>query len=68
MEEIVQYTDYTTFKKELDTELTKTAESFVRIGYLLKVARDNPEILDNSGYANVNEMAAAEYGMDKSEV
>ncbi|MDD6340689.1 MAG: hypothetical protein PUA49_09375 [Butyrivibrio sp.] len=68
MEEIVQYTDYTTFKKELDTELTKTAESFVRIGYLLKVARDNPEILDNSGYANVSEMAAAEYGMDKSQV
>lgn len=68
MEEIIQYTDYTTFKKDLDAELTKTAESFVRIGYLLKVARDNPEILDNSGYANVNEMAAAEYGMDKSQV
>ena len=36
---------YETFKKELDTELSKTAESFVRIGYLLKITRDNPAIL-----------------------
>ena len=57
---------YETFKKELDTELSKTAESFVRIGYLLKIARDNPAILEGSGYANINEMAAAEYGIDKT--
>lgn len=57
---------YETFKKELDTELSKTAESFVRIGYLLKLARDNPAILEGSGYANINEMAAAEYGIDKT--
>lgn len=57
---------YETFKKKLDTELSKTAESFVRIGYLLKLARDNPAILEGSGYANINEMAAAEYGIDKT--
>lgn len=57
---------YETFKKELDTELSRTAESFVKIGYLLKIARDNPSILEGSGYANINEMAAAEYNIDKS--
>ena len=58
---------YSDFKKELDKELTQSAESFVRIGYLLKIARDT-EILAESGYNNVNDFAAAEYGLDKSQV
>lgn len=58
---------YGDFKQALDTELTKTSESFVRIGYLLKLARDT-DILQESGYENVNDFAYAEYGLDKSQV
>lgn len=58
---------YTEYKAELDAELTKTAESFVRIGYLLKVARDT-DILAESGYATVTDFAKAEYGIDKTQV
>ena len=64
---VITYTDYKQYKEELDTELQKSAESFVRIGYLLKVARDT-NILRDSGYANVNEFAQKEYGLDKTQV
>lgn len=62
-----KYRNYTEYKAAVDTELQKTAESFVRIGYLLKVARDT-DILKESGYENVNEFAKAEYGIDKTQV
>lgn len=65
--QVITYTDYKKYKEELDTELQKSAESFVRIGYLLKVARDT-NILHDSGYANVNEFAQKEYGLDKTQV
>ena len=64
---VITYTDYRQYKHELDTELEKSAESFIRIGYLLKVARDTG-ILKESGYANVNEFAQKEYGLDKTQV
>ena len=67
MEQITAYKSYQEYKHELDTELTKTAEGFVRIGYLLKVARDT-DILKESGYANVVDFAKAEYGIDKTQV
>lgn len=38
-------TTYKTFKQNLDNELNRAAEGFVKIGYLLKLARDNPHIL-----------------------
>lgn len=66
-EEIMYQKSYREYKAELDAELTKTAEGFVRIGYLLKVARDT-DILKDSGYDNVNEFAKAEYGIDKTQV
>lgn len=65
--QVITYTDYKQYKEELDTELQKSAESFVRIGYLLKVARDT-NILSDSEYANVNEFAQKEYGLDKTQV
>ena len=65
--QVITYTDYKKYKEELDTELQKSAESFVRIGYLLKVARDT-NILRDSGYANVNEFAQKEYGLEKTQV
>lgn len=64
---VITYTDYRQYKAELDAELQKSAESFVRIGYLLKVARDTG-ILKESGYANVNEFAEKEYNIDKTQV
>ena len=67
MENQIQITSYTQYKSELDKQLKETAEGFVRIGYLLKLARDT-DILSGSGYANVNEFAKAEYNLDKSMV
>ena len=67
MEQIRPYQTYSQYKEELDRELSKTAEGFVRIGYLLKVARDT-DILHESGYATVTEFAQKEYGIDKTQV
>ncbi len=61
------YQSYGEYKAALDGELQKSAESFVRIGYLLKVAVDT-DILKESGYRNVNEFAQEEYNLDKSQV
>lgn len=68
MEQVIEYRKkYEEYKQELDTELRKTTEGFVRIGYLLKVAKDT-DVLKESGYANVYEFAQAEYNIDKSQV
>ena len=69
MDQIVEKYEksYKEYKQELDAELTKTAESFVRIGYLLKVARDT-NVLAESGYKSVVEFAKAEYNIDKTQV
>lgn len=64
---VITYTDYAVYKHDLDAELQKSAEQFVRIGYLLKVAQDTG-ILAGSGYSNVNEFAMKEYGLDKTQV
>lgn len=61
------YNNYQQYKEALDNELTKSVESFVKIGYLLKVARDT-NILFESGYKNIYEFAQAEYSLDKSAV
>ena len=64
----MEYTKtYQEYKQELDTVLTRTAEDFVQIGYLLKVARDT-NVLAESGYATVTDFAKAEYGIDKTQV
>ena len=54
-------------KSQLNIELNKAAISFVRIGYLLKTARDT-DILKDTEYNDVNEFAAKEFGLDKSQV
>lgn len=65
---------YNEFKIEFDYEeaelkknMERTAKSFVRIGYLLKVARDT-DILKDSGYSSYVEFAEQEYKLDKSQV
>lgn len=65
MDEITAYGSYREYKAKLDTELQKSTEGFVKIGYLLKLARDT-DILKESGYANVNDFARAEYSIDKT--
>ena len=67
MNEIIYQKSYKEYKAELDGELQKTAEGFVRIGYLLKVARDT-NILAESGYQTVTEFAEAEYNLNKTQV
>lgn len=67
MENIIYQKTYQEYKQELDAVLTRTAEDFVQIGYLLKVARDT-NILAESGYATVTDFAKAEYGIDKTQV
>lgn len=60
-----EYTqNYISFKQELDSELNKAADGFVKIGYLLRQAEDT-DVLRTSGYRNVTEFAAAEYGLTK---
>ena len=63
MNEVLYTKTFSEWQQELDTELVRSAESFVKIGYLLKVARDT-DILANTGYANVVEFAKARYGLD----
>lgn len=67
MDQIRYQKSYQEYKQELDAVLTRTAEDFVQIGYLLKVARDT-NVLAESGYANVTDFAKAEYGIDKTQV
>lgn len=62
--EIVYKTEYVSFKQELDKELNKAADGFVKIGYLLRQAEDT-DVLESSGYRNVAEFASVEYGLSK---
>lgn len=50
------------FQEAMDHEIKEASEGFVRIGYLLKVARDT-EILRESGYKTVTEFASSRYGL-----
>lgn len=65
--ELSKIGNITELKEELGNELNRAATSFVRIGYLLKLARDT-DILKDSSYSNVNEFASAEFGLDKTQV
>ena len=60
------YVSYGEFKRTLDQELQKAAQSFVRIGYLLKVAGET-DVLKESGYKTMAEFAEAEYHLDASQ-
>lgn len=62
-----QISNYEQLKTALNTELKSAAISFVRIGYLLKTARDT-DLLKDTQYSDVNQFAAGEFGLDKSQV
>lgn len=65
--EIMNTGTFTEWQQALDTEFSKSAESFIRIGYLLKMARDT-DILKDTPYQSVTEYAKARYGLDKTQV
>ena len=67
MNEIVYQKGYEEYRAELGAELAAASESFVRIGYLLKVARDT-DILKYTAYTTYVEFAKAEYGLEKTQV
>ena len=67
MNELEEIRNYDEYKTALDKQMKETAEGFVRIGYLLKLARDT-DILKWSAYTNVIEFARVEYGLDKTMV
>lgn len=67
MNEVIGFSNYKQYKESLDQELSRSAESFVRIGYLLKVARDT-NILYESGYETVTQFAEAEYNLRPDQV
>lgn len=64
---IPPYKSYQEYKNVLDNEVRQEFEGYVRIGYLLKLARDT-NILYESGYKDLYEFANAEYHLDKSRV
>lgn len=64
----IAVSNYQEFKQSVDREMKAAAQSFVRIGYLLRQAKDNPNIMIGSGYDNVNDFAKAEYGLDHTQV
>lgn len=66
-EELQAKGTYSEFKEQLDAEIKKSVESFVKIGYLLKIARDT-KILYESGYPSMVEFAKGEYNLSKDQV
>lgn len=67
MIEIIPTGTFNEWQQALDAEFSKSAESFIRIGYLLKVARDT-DILKDTQYTNVIDYAKTRYGLDKTQV
>lgn len=67
MIEIIRTDTFSEWQQALDTEFSKSAESFIRIGYLLKVARDT-DILKDTSYSSVIDYAKSRYGLDKTQV
>lgn len=67
MDGAIMTLDYSAYREELRSELRKQTDSFVRTGYLLRLAMDT-DILEGSGYANVNEFAKGEFNLDPSTV
>lgn len=60
MQEIMKFDRYADFKQEFDREYRSQTEGYVKMGYLLKLARDT-DILKESGYKSIAEFAWNEY-------
>ncbi len=55
-------------KNATDKAMAQAVENFVLIGYLLRKAKDEPELLSGSGYCDYKEFAKYEYGLEESQV
>lgn len=62
MTTLTEIKGFQAFQEAMDREIREASEGFVRIGYLLKVARDT-EILHESGFKSVTEFASSRYGL-----
>lgn len=62
MTALTEIKGFQAFQNAMDYEIREASEGFVRIGYLLKVARDT-EILNESGFKSVTEFASSRYGL-----
>ena len=60
MQELMTFKDYGEFKATFDRVMMSQTEGFVRMGYLLKRARDT-DVLYGSGYRSIAEFAWEEY-------
>lgn len=63
----ISYGNFVEYNAAVAEELQQASESFVRIGYLLKLARDT-DVLHGSGYEDVSAYAEGEYHLDKTQV
>ena len=61
-----EFKSYAEYKQEFDRIIHKAAESFVEIGYMLRIAQDT-SLIRETGYKNMEEFAKAEYRIDKSQ-
>lgn len=61
-----EFKNYAEYKQEFDRIIHRTAEGFVEIGYMLRIA-DDTNLIREAGYKNMEEFAGAEYGIDKSQ-
>ena len=59
------FESYQEFKSAMDATVGSTVQNIVKLGYLLKVARDTG-ILQESGYTTMKDFAQAEYNIDAS--
>lgn len=57
-----EFESYESFKQEFDLAYRSVTENYIRMGYLLKRARDT-DILYQSGYKSIAEFAFKEYGL-----
>ena len=62
MTALTEIKGFKAFQEAMDYEIKEASEGFVRIGYLLKVARDT-DILHESGFKSVAEFASSRYGL-----
>lgn len=60
MDDLMEVSTYKEFKSAFDREVRNQAESFIRMGYLLRIAEDT-DILYESGYKSIAEFAREEY-------
>lgn len=62
-----QYVTYQEFKQALDSEMTRVAVGFVRIGFMLNYA-EKTGIIKEGGYENIADFVKAEYEIDETQI